>query len=1222
MDGSSPDAQRRQSVASALLGTDGSGDPGSATGGTFPFPLSDPASLFNFHAPVGDPAALGTPLFGAFPGLSLSSPGGQAPGLPVAASAGPPRTQLLGSALYGMDFGAIQPLDGLYAGTMNMFSGQDSLDPAGALGLLSGLPQQQQQQQQQQQDMAFPLLTPISPFGGGQSAEQATAVSAASTTAATAGPQHTTATTTATAPRIDQACKMCRRRKVRCDGGRPSCAFCQSKRFPCVYEPAAPSGRKRGRRERPADLAPDSAAAKQQRHGSLLDGIGESPDRSDLDSAESSANEDGPAGGYLEALSNRQIALLGGGAGPEFSVDDVADPAAPDGGAAAAAPGSPDGAGAAGTSAAERNMRLYFEYFHPQHPILHRHTFERSVRDGTVNKALWHAVQAIAARYGPAPEQAAGSPAGGGHVRRARPYEFGRRHAALVCAMLPEAARAPSIEAIQALFLLSEHQFGMGDWLEGSTYWGTAVRMFNQLQLHMTDEAFQFPAYTSHLGLHESAISPLTCRQSPAHYAGEMRKPTLDNESWIRRELVRRMRWTLFESERIHSLAGGRPPLVTLGAGWVHMPCSDALWETPAPRRAAECERLLLQVGRYYVDTGGSLRIDMDAAHAEPGLGLGLGPDSQQQLPPPNRVASMLVSVRRRRNRIHLGVHTAMVIGQLTRARLALFRLFFPCRWPSQLMSMDLPGGGGGGSGGSEAGDLGGGGGAPGPVVLDWDERFRRMRAAVGDIEAKLAQWRAYLELMYPLREHEEGSGRTAGENREIHRERVEYANYRFMLAALLIQNRAVVLQLQACLARRERKIRSADAMGETARQTLANHVLPNQPDAQAMQELRAYAQECWDAIVRQACEIADLLASHWQVRPPADPSLHVLIRPDWHAPNAIKAKINAEANLRRGPGEQQQQQQQQQQQPSVFFSHETPPHPLLVVNRRLLDTVVGAADAAQQQEPAGAELALAASMNSNIHIETNANARDSEHCVSASASASASAGSGSSTRQRGGSQPGGRRRTSGAFRPQISTTDGGEVDFGSSDEADEPGAAGAAADPFRMQLAGTAYYLFLAAKTLIMYIHHAKMSAYVLARRGAGAGGGGGGDTAGDAGSSSSGGGDDGILPSSSVSVGAGAHERAGPGMAGDLSPPTQLRTLADVRRMQDRLEVVMAALRAAQRFWMGVDYYVLCARKLRNAAAFGPWCANDPVSSDAAAELANEAWPLGAAGSPVFGS
>ncbi|KAJ1884988.1 hypothetical protein LPJ81_006984, partial [Coemansia sp. IMI 209127] len=303
-------------------------------------------------------------------------------------------------------------------------------------------------------------------------------------------------------------------------------------------------------------------------------------------------------------------------------------------------------------------MQLYFTYFHPQHPILHRTTFEKSVRGGTVIKVLWHAVQAIAARYGPSPsmpppasqkqqvpDSAAATTAAATldaadesvgdatmdvddsakektaagrqkQARRLQPNEFGRAYAELVRAMLPEATRTPTIEVIQALYLLSEHKFGMGDWLEGSTYWGTAVRMFNQLQLHMTDEAFQFPAYTSHLGLHESAVSPLTCKQSPANYASEMRKPTLNNETWIRREMERRMRWVLFESERMHSLAGGSPPLVTLEAGWVHMPCSDALWELAAPRRAAEYERLLLHMGRYYVDTGGSLRIEMapDAA--------------------------------------------------------------------------------------------------------------------------------------------------------------------------------------------------------------------------------------------------------------------------------------------------------------------------------------------------------------------------------------------------------------------------------------------------------------------------------------------------------------------------------------------------------------------------------------------------------------------------------
>ncbi|KAJ2844874.1 hypothetical protein IWW36_005013 [Coemansia brasiliensis] len=199
-----------------------------------------------------------------------------------------------------------------------------------------------------------------------------------------------------------------------------------------------------------------------------------------------------------------------------------------------------------------------------------------------------------------------------------------------------------------------------------------------------------------------------------------------------------------------------------------------------------------------------------------------------------------------------------------------------------------------------------------------------------------------------------------------------------------------------------------------------------------------------------------------------------------------------------------------------------------------------------------------------------------------------------SSSRRKGASAP---------FRPRFCTKDSGEVDFESGDETE----ADTLMDPFRMQFVGTSYYLFLAAKALIMYIHHAKMSAHILARRKP---------------TALSNDGSDDILPSSSISVSndsaaaTAAAEHAQdtmllPDFVEDLSPPPQLRTLADIRRMQDRLEVVLTALRTSQKYWMSVDYFVLCARKLRNMAEYGPWRTEDPVSTDISAELANEMWP-----------
>ncbi|KAJ1961933.1 hypothetical protein GGI12_002962 [Dipsacomyces acuminosporus] len=1464
-DDSIMDASSRQQQALNPLGQGAGSDSvaGAAGGssGNFPFPLTDQASLLNFHMPSGlgagslysqmdhglldgiptsagtdglamdialldaatksdllaysnalsqaysrntaaTAASNATPASNALPELiakgssqqqqqqqqmpSSSAATSQNVNAPSAARVRVARARVLKNLLYSMSLGGIQQLDGYHNGYHN----GNNAAPAGGfdgVSAISNSPGMNRFLADVANENAFDL--PLSPEGhmpsGYQHGNPYQTISPLSRVEPMGNlnsgtliqvqqqqqhKQHPYAklgiqAVSSVAPsRIDQACKMCRRRKVRCDGLRPSCTFCQTKKFECIYEPVAPGSRKRSRRSKNSDSGsiissndtgrghtlPSVISAsgeddnrhrrgKQRRYGD--DDADMNSEGSDVENGESSANEADPEHGYLDALSNRQIALPGN-VGTSFSLNTIVESRSglelAEGAAAAALasiaddardsglsetiasinardrggdgdkPKSPIGAAvginndnsaksAAPISHTEQAMQLYFEFFHPQHPILHRHTFEKAVRAGTVNKVLWLAVQAIAARYGPPPDaidrkgksspQAAAADnsseeaipgniaehknneptqAPAKHLKentretqsRLQPFEYGKRYAELVRAMLPDATRTPTVEVIQALYLLSEHQFGLGNWLDGSTYWGTAVRMFNQLQLHMTDEAFQFPAYTSHLGLHESAISPLTCKQSPANYASEMRKPTLNNESWIKRELERRMRWVLFESERMHTLAGGNPPLVTLEAGWVHMPCSDAIWEMPNPRRAAEYERLLLHMGRYYVDTGGSLRIEMapsssaessqatnvvnsvhDSLESDPSDNERTKGYSSQAIssmqakgsmdstpephqanlpvshpnststanPPftrrmsslgvsPNRVASMLVSVRRRKNRIHLKAHTAIVVGQMTRARLALFRLFFPCRWPSQLMSSNPFG-----FPGTDDMDLGGGGGAPGPVVLSWEERFRRMRVTIADIESKLMQWRVYLESMFPLREHEEGSGRTDEENRAIHRERVEYANYRFMLAALIMQNRSTVLQLQACLARRERKIRHANeepAMGEAAKQTLANHILPNQPSEAAMKSLRVYGQECWTVIVRQACEIGDLLESHWQVQPHSNSDLHVLVKPNWHAPNAIKAKINAETNLRKYPEDETTGQRQVTDDVKVFFSHETPPYPLLVPNYKLLDALIRSANITKEQT--GAELALASSMNTNIHIETNANARNTDQPAIGGRQRSVRSSTSTSTSRKSSL---GKRNVSGRSGPAIRTTASGEVDFESDAHGVDDGEEECSLlDPFRVQFTGTSYFIFFAAKAMIMYLHHAKMSAYILAKQ----------KTAG----SESG---DTILPSSSVSVDADHNQQQEHGIdtmllpdsVEDLSPPPQLKTLSDIRRMQDRLEIVMTALRRSQKYWMTVDYYLLCCRKIRSMSSYGPWKTEDPVSSDISAELANEAWP-----------
>ncbi|KAJ2879903.1 hypothetical protein IWW38_006039, partial [Coemansia aciculifera] len=168
--------------------------------------------------------------------------------------------------------------------------------------------------------------------------------------------------------------------------------------------------------------------------------------------------------------------------------------------------------------------------------------------------------------------------------------------------------------------------------------------------------------------------------------------------------------------------------------------------------------------------------------------------------------------------------------------------------------------------------------------------------------------------------------------------------------------------------------------------------------------------------------------------------------------------------------------------------------------------------------------------------------------------------------------------------------------DFGVDDSADFM-------EPFRCQLPGTSYFIFVAAKTLIMYLHHAKMSAYLLANRKSRSH-----DSLGNSNSNSN------TMPPrpcalpdfSAAPATATAATDDDELFAGAKMPPPELRTLEDIRRMQDRLEVVMTALRLSQRHWMPVDYFSLCATKIRNMSLYGPWAAKDPVSSDPLAEVA----------------
>ncbi|KAJ1679907.1 hypothetical protein EV182_001081, partial [Spiromyces aspiralis] len=843
--------------------------------------------------------------------------------------------------------------------------------------------------------------------------------------------------------RVNQACTTCRRRKIRCDGGKPSCKFCRGKGFKCVYEPPSHSGKGRGKRRSddpktstpivsntsdeqqpggcPSPAAFNSGLSRKRSYRDKLlsssaddnDLLGISRDehryrmrdRADVYSVFENADEDdeeaikeeqeGDDGSdsdslpgrfertaTIHELSDRQITLPADMA-IRFSMFNLIDDKSElelelaarqsklmtNAAAIVTATEGPtfqprqqkqnasnQDRGVLGygpiESKAETAIHNYFTYFHPQQPILHRPTFEKQVRDGTVDLLLWHCVQAIAARYSvyrvATPEAPPQSDSHGrgkvekGYIRSC-PFERGKDHAAVAIAMLASASRKPTIETIQSFYLLSLHQFGCGNWMDGITFWGTAARIFNQMQLHMLDEAFTYPGYTSHLGEPESRISELTKQQSPAHYGREKRLPATTREEWISREMARRLRWKLFEAERTFNIGTGRPPLVVLDPGWVHMPCSDDIWEMENPMTLGEQERTLLRVCNFYIDASWSIRVNIPddiklAINRKVSESMSTGSDSlaggvsrrasaqslgrattasvddQMEIESHGeeseaitddsalsesilaQATDYLIMVRKRINRVHLNAHSAIIIGQLTRSRLALFRLFFPCRWPSQFVTK--------GSKKDPNVDAGGGGGAPGPVIVRWSERVKRMREAINDIENKTRQWQMYVEAVFGSKVNlysrqstiTETAPRSIGTRLKSlttqDRLKFEYASYRILASALGIQARSIILQLHNALRmsisrqKQLQKLSAKAAAGGTGEDhfmfSLGRHRTPNdpEPDQGNLAVLESLAQESWDVMTQKAQEIVDLLEIHWRVRPVSRPQCRHFVEP------------------------------------------------------------------------------------------------------------------------------------------------------------------------------------------------------------------------------------------------------------------------------------------------------------------------------------------------------
>ncbi|KAJ9063074.1 hypothetical protein DSO57_1004006 [Entomophthora muscae] len=281
--------------------------------------------------------------------------------------------------------------------------------------------------------------------------------------------------------KIIQACDACRKKKIKCDGqDNKECSSCATKKVECVY---TPTSTKRGPRqgyietlEKRLELmekllqplknielrsfpTPTSGMAENQfsdeyalsrNRGSLSsDGLCIMP-QSNARSGES------PNFGDIEQyLLNESSLVFPSIPSPPTPPIPVISP-----------------------EVSEHLISLYFTYQHPLLPIIHRATFLNSFNDNKQCALLLFTIYALASRFSSHPE-----------VCKDPCYSSGEEYITHAKILLESSSYStPSLPTVQALVLMSLHEFGCNRYPTAWMYSGLAVRMGQHLNLYSIDK--------------------------------------------------------------------------------------------------------------------------------------------------------------------------------------------------------------------------------------------------------------------------------------------------------------------------------------------------------------------------------------------------------------------------------------------------------------------------------------------------------------------------------------------------------------------------------------------------------------------------------------------------------------------------------------------------------------------------------------------------------------
>ncbi|KAG0255108.1 hypothetical protein BG011_005325, partial [Mortierella polycephala] len=357
--------------------------------------------------------------------------------------------------------------------------------------------------------------------------------------------------------RLTQACDPCRKKKIKCDGIKPSCANCAKSSINCTY---LPSMKKRGPRQGYIELLEKRLDKMEQllKQGSaavvdpeLLDsksilGSRLRPGRRrsstpPVDREESKSRPDpderyfGTTSGYTSQYTeyDKQNSPNISAVGPKYSSQSTLPhkdrPKNPLYGIKDEVPRK---------DILDHLIELFFDSIYFQLPIIHPSTFMKQYEEGKISPNLLNAMCAAVARFSNHPD-----------VVTTPAFLAGEPFATNLRGVLVDSIDVPTVSNVQALLLLSMYEYGAARGPRAWMFGGMAVRQAQELGLNREDS-------------------------SPVFYL---------KGDWVMRETRRRTFWACFMLDVLASSSSGRPRMMDERDCEVLLPSEDHDWYEARP---------------------------------------------------------------------------------------------------------------------------------------------------------------------------------------------------------------------------------------------------------------------------------------------------------------------------------------------------------------------------------------------------------------------------------------------------------------------------------------------------------------------------------------------------------------------------------------------------------------------------------------------------------------